>query len=854
MGEIVVKHYKRTGVNSDDKELVTEIVVDSSDTSRFLQRVEESRLTRPCFQSIDLRGRVAGECYRYAFNDRVHYLDEISFQLFEQGLRTYKGVYTVGTFEAIMSAAQASRGQQSDPGQSARRPVRTRQRHTERGGAAAPGPVDGNSQAVKVQTDESAARVANPTLLPMGYFRKRSHPRLQYDCAVLVQQGDIRVNGTTCDISVCGARVSIKGLTAFKQDQEVLLSYPGLANDAGPIDVNHIAYRIISCDQGDEDTELCLHRSDSDTNTGFSTFLAGFIERYRRKYKLDVDDEYQSLLSWYYERIYAQSATQIPFFIEQGDGTDLRVQALAMSEGNLQLARFFCNDADNYNFTPVCLPHRLQRLQHGGAFFLVMYRQRGKQDQSMRIHSAADFELHSDKVFQAMINYAVRQAEHCVVKVQASQLPAVYLSGQKLKEVSQRLRIKSETQMDSLHDRLQRLRSVGCIIDVTADFKRLMMNATESSPTAAELAAWVGSEQRCLVTGAVKKKLTIPPEDMRPELIRFGYVERRREDRYLAETRVHVSIGGTVYQGLSKDISTRGMRIQLQKHREVKKGIAVTVGLVSLQAKKPGTNLMNIPYRVVRAASQQEGTVLMLERISGGKCAGLDEFFVELINRNRHKLAVDIGDIWAATTSRVYEALLAGNTPNVPFFLARNNEGGAHLQFVGIVEAGGPLLNYFSTPGGFDFRCLNERRVVTTIYNAIQILLRRSRNSDDKPTPFELDMYLHKTFDESTGETLIHAASDLDFDTDAQRELFLANLTGYPDWRCIRIVATFTQSLEAEALEKMVATLRPQSKHRAIKLSDLAHSLVGCGELIDISKEWAWLRARGDNTANLYRP
>ncbi|MGW8311581.1 MAG: hypothetical protein ACWGNB_11025, partial [Thiogranum sp.] len=105
MGEIVVKHFKRAGISSDSKELVSEVVVDNSDTGRFLQRMEESRLTRPCFQTIDMRGRVAGECRRYAFNDRIHYLDDVSFQLFEQGLQNNNGVYTVGTFEAIMGRA-----------------------------------------------------------------------------------------------------------------------------------------------------------------------------------------------------------------------------------------------------------------------------------------------------------------------------------------------------------------------------------------------------------------------------------------------------------------------------------------------------------------------------------------------------------------------------------------------------------------------------------------------------------------------------------------------------------------------------------------------------------------------------
>jgi hypothetical protein len=132
MGEIVVKHFKRSNANSDAKELITEIVVENSDTGRFMRRMEESRLTRPCFQTIDMRGRVAGECRRYAFNDRVHYLDDISFQMFEQGLRDYNGVYTVGTFEAIMGGAHTLQAQLQAREEAERRREEIERRRLER--------------------------------------------------------------------------------------------------------------------------------------------------------------------------------------------------------------------------------------------------------------------------------------------------------------------------------------------------------------------------------------------------------------------------------------------------------------------------------------------------------------------------------------------------------------------------------------------------------------------------------------------------------------------------------------------------------------------------------------------------
>jgi len=842
MGEIVVKHFRRSSVSSDEKELITEIVVESSDTGRFLQRLEESRLTRPCFQTIDMRGRVAGECRPYAFNDRVHYLDDISFQMFEQGLQEHNGVYTVGTFEAIVGGPHTIQAQEYAREEAERRRQEIEKRRLERARAAALERAGSDDSAPGGQEMVAVAPVDNPEILPLGYFRKREHPRLQYACSVTLQRGNIKSSGITRDISVCGLQVRIKGLTTFKVGQEIQVSLPGLQDEAGKVDVTRIVYSIVAIDERGAETALCLRRPSLEKPKGFSEFIEDLVERHERKYKLDVDDEYQSVLSWYYERCYAQGATQIPFFVERDDAGELRVQAVAMSEGNLHLARFFCTDSDNYNFTPICLPHRLQYLEQNGAFVLAMYRQRGAGDQCMRIHSAADFEFASDDAFHAFARYAMQQSEHSIVKVHISRVPAATVSDKKLDEVSQRLQYKSESQMIELRERLRRLHCVGYIADVMQVYQGILVESGKSAGVSEELAAWVGTERRGLADAAVLDKATVAPENLRPELVRFGYVERRREDRYLAETKVDVKIGGRSYPGMSKDISTRGMRIELEEPVDIKPGTTIKVGLVSLQQKKSSTNLMDIPYRVVHTRKDQGGTVLMLERVLGSSREGLKEFFVELITKNQHKLGVDIGDIWGATASRVYEALLAMNAPTLPFFLGRNTEGGAHLQFVGVPESESPLLEFFRTAAGHDFRCLNESRVVTALYDAVQILSRQSKAAKERPTPFDIDFYLYREYDEFTGETFVLAATELDFASDAARQAFLKKLPEYQDWRYLKIVATFLQPLDEKVFDKMLDSVRTQSKHRAIKLSDLVHSLVGYGELIDLTAQWAALR------------
>lgn len=836
MGEIVVKHFKRVSAGSDAKELVTEIVVETSDTGQFLQRLEESRLTRPCFQTIDMRARVAGECHLYAFNDRIHYLDDISFQMFEQGLHDNNGVYTVGTFEAIVGGDHTLQAQSSAREAAQRRRAEIEQRRLERAQARARELAGDNGRPGM----PAPPLVENPDILPLGYFRKRTYQRLQYACPVTLERGNICTEGVTHDISVSGLRVTIRGLTTFAPGQHIQVRFRARGPDTDELPRSRITYRIVSIEPRGDETTLRLSRPDLKTPAGVSQLLESLVETYQGKYKLDVEDEYQSILSWVYERSSAQSVTQLPLFIEQGDSDGLRVQAVAMSEGNAHLARFFCTDADSYDFTPLCLPQRLQQLNEARSYLLAMYRRQGDRDRCRRIYSLADAECASPEDFFRFAAWVLQQQDHCIVKVFVSTVPAVPVADKKIDEVSRTLQRKSDSQPDVLRDRLSRLRLVACVVDVTQTFRA---GLGDSPSIDADWPVWVGNECRSGGTDSVRESLSLPVEQLQPELIRFGYAERRREDRYLAETRVEVRFGGGVFKGMSKDISSRGIRILLEECIGARKGVTVKVGLVSLQQKKAVTNLMDIPYRIVNSRDTDAGTELMMERILGGKHEGLKEFFAELIAKNQHKLAIDIGDIWGATIARTYESLLAANLPGVVFFLGRNDAGGAHLQFLGVPEAPGSLMDFFRTPDGLDLRWLNEPRLVTGLFDAVQILLRHTRDAGAAPAPFELEVYVYKEFDTVSGATFIQAASELDFVSAERREAFLARLGDYEDWRCIKLTAAFAQPLDDKALEVLVQSVRTHARHRAIRLSDLVHSLVGYGELVDITPEWKALRA-----------
>ena len=60
---------------------------DASDVEQFFNWINKTKHLKPCYQSIDMRGKVSAPCSRFMMNERVHYLDQKSFGIF-QALRS----------------------------------------------------------------------------------------------------------------------------------------------------------------------------------------------------------------------------------------------------------------------------------------------------------------------------------------------------------------------------------------------------------------------------------------------------------------------------------------------------------------------------------------------------------------------------------------------------------------------------------------------------------------------------------------------------------------------------------------------------------------------------------------------
>jgi len=819
--------------------MVTEIVTADSETGQFLQRMEEQRLAKPCFLNIDMRGKVPGDCRRHAHNNRTFHLDDASYRLFQEGLAKYEGVYTVGVYEAIINGEHTNKAIRERE-ERAQRALQQQQHvlttSTPRTSAA---PAEQGAHDTG-QAEELTYTLYNPDTVCFGYYQRRREPRLRYVTGVEVTIDDMPHSAKTRDISAKGLRIYIKGSGSASVGQTVSITFTDFLEHEQSADIfSTVQYIIVGYKQKPTEFYLRLELKPGQNTAPLQSYLGEFVEKNQQKYKFDVEDLYAEIAARLYEKIYIETTPYIPFFIGRNKDGELYIQIIALTDGNQPLASFFQNDVDSYDFRPLCMPYRLEHLVDNSEMLLAMYRHKEGSDYQLCSH--ADIDVTDDGDLAELIQFALTHQEYCVAKVIVHKIHEDYVNKEAIESITARLAEKSQTEADLLRNQINELVAVGMLYDITETVSSPVhkLTAVADAPSQSDTVAYRTAKlQQRINDGEV---LVPRPEQqcIRPVTVRFGYVERRREDRYLVETRIAAATERGRLGGTTIDISTRGLRVNLESRADVHVGEELTIHLVSLQKKRPDVNLKKILYRVA-GKPPAPSTVLMLERLPNRNDSTLDAFFLEVITKNRHKLTVDTEDIRTATTSLIYGGLLAQNVTSVPFFVAKGDSGAPVIQCVAITEQPCDLARFLMLRGGdYYFTMITSPHILQPVYQAMNESRREVDAGGSRTPPCEMEIYMYKTLDAASGSHVITSKSSLEFSSDAQRRQFIAEAMTHEEYRFVKLTISHALDINDSEVDVMVDIVRENSRYRASQLCSELEHVVGLGEMIDVTQQIA---------------
>lgn len=845
MSEIEVKHYKRLHKGEREKGLVTERVTADSETALFLQELEAKRRTRACQLTIDMRGKVPGECRGYLINNKVFYLDDISLAILNKGLKENYRQFTVETYEAIVNGAHTNRAirlEQQRKSEISGQPV-TR--------SSGNGSVPGNGS--DVETAESSASKNQgprycPEVLLSGYYKKRRQERIQYVTGVTLVIDGRSYSAKTRDLSLSGIQVYLKGAYKFQEGQSLRLSFMDVQEAFGIDGLKDMPYKIINVADKSIEVTLRLVRTPDPQEAALSSQMQQLVGRLSKKYKCDVEDDLLSVNACIHERLYTDNVTHIPLFYSRDAAGNVHLKRVGVTDRNQSLMDFFTSGKRGCDFSALALPNRIAHLlgadstAAGGSreLLLVLYR---NDNEDGAIHSATDIEIGDAVSLRAFMRHAMVHEHYRMLKISVINMRKP--SEEKIALRARRLLDKSAQDMALIKEDFDALFGFGMAVDVTDEIVRGIRLLDQKAVTLdgvyvlKGLSDWVGSERKAPDTGATLEKLSAPV-DVRPDTVKFGYLERRREERYQLQTQIDIAIKGGQLKGVTQDISVRGLQavIAMDNIPELQIGDIVKVHYVGLQSKVGGSvKLDNIEYRVANIVSGKK-VRLMLERVIKREQEELNTFFVDLINRNRHKLPVDIEETLYAARSRVHESILADNLINIPFFMAKDDEGSIIIQKIALNDEPCRLSDFFRLPdGSYDFSPLIETKRVYYLHDGLSLIARKESIDGRAEDSIEAYIYMYREPAQPGRPSVLRSLANYEMSEDVTREQFLREAIKSGDYCFIKISATPISEMHNIEVDAVIDGIRENSRHRAAKLKEGFQRIVAQGELIDVTAQ-----------------
>ena len=819
MPETYVRHYKRGAFTARPKELVTEVVTPESNTGRFLDRMDQDRQSRPCSRTIDMRGKVQGECSRYVIQNRVHYLSETCLAILVEGLQTCNGVLTNQTYEKIVNGTHTNR---------AFRKAEEIKRSKEEAESKSKGDkipetsLDQELDPSEVQEDLSG----EPVTVALGHHQQRREPRLLFVTKVQMDTEGQSLEGRTQDLSASGLKLLFGEHVELSPDQPVQIAFHDLAERAGaePEEFQSISYRVCAC--GTEtapNTSVCLEILDYAGAAQVKKLLATFVDKNERKYKLDIEDLYAEASATLYDTLYALNTPQVPIFIARSDHGAYRAAAIGRTFGNLPLAKFFQGNDGKYDFGPLCIPERLEALMERGQTLVALCRE--TVDGSEQILSRAEID-HTEGDFWQFSRHASTREHHRFCMMSVREIPVV-----------DNLRPLTATTLDRLTEQLKALSAIVMVHDVS-DLVQLALGQTGSSSRASgdhsSHGCWIG-----MTKGTLGQEC--PPHDgddqqsLEPDNIHFDYVERRSEDRYRARTSVSVSLAKTEHQGVTRDISIMGLCVELEAPGDVKVGDVVSIHFQALQKQRRRLNLKSVPYKIM-STENQDGTVLRLMRRVFDRNAGdIRAFLQDMIEFNRGKFPVDAIDVRNAALACRYSDILAENLQSLPVFLSRDDDYLLQVSAVGIPDSSCKLARHFEDQHGrIRLAFLNDPVVRQRLHEWLAHCTGEQAASHQNEGSVEI--YVYRTQQPDGARSQLHCATSLQLQTPAQRKAYIREAIQHEDHCFVKLIVAPRSSAPLVAMEPVLSQLRGHRKHRAAQLSKDIDGIVAVGEILDLTE------------------
>ena len=770
-------------------------------TEKFLLKMELKRRASPCNRLIDLRGLVDAQCQFFEHEGRVHFFDELALQVFQENIKSY-GRYTFGVYDAVNQTKNNCRVVDD----------------TKENNAA----VTGSQVKAVFQKLNYPAKIHR-----LGQYYNRQEERMNFVTRLIFISEDKQViDAKTSDLSVHGCKFKINSETKIKVGQRIYLRFIGLENEFTFAEDFKLMYQVCNIYHHNASQFIGVERLHQQVDDSFSQFLTDFIQRNKRRYKINVDNTINAISTRVLEQFVLPKLNELPVFIEQSERGLLPRYALT-THNNQGVFQYWQDE--NKRSTLHCLMKK-QRIDYLAStdlqsktqsktllVFSFLHHNNGK----CFFYTADEQELKTDaELGRKFLGFAASKSSFAVTQLHYSAVTPAdaespFTVANTLAESAASFNLPLSEDVSSLFDSL-----TGIIVanDITheqliSDYQRLVFEPLDKS-----LLKIFGHKR-------LKQHSVV-------DSIGINYNEQRKEPRFKYKTTISVERQGTHLAGISKNFSTSGINIDLDSPTRLKKGDIVYVSLVSLQKITSEFDLRQLPYEVIQV-DKKRTTISLKVYIKEHQHLGRT-FFKLLIDKNKDKLTPD-----------QYIQLIPGLSTAL-----RNTYVNTFLNLALIIQTSGSRYKVESITSSTEetqlltqMRQLNDQPDYVNLYpllNNLQVSnllyggLQKMHINDQPLTDF-LYIAINEDITNLASTVTTKLASELG--SLAIKEMFISWALKHGRFFCIQTKLSRTNEPDMKYLDPELSYISSFYIHKGKKIEQNMSSVSGVVQLIDVTKE-----------------
>ncbi|MGR5131291.1 PilZ domain-containing protein [Vibrio alfacsensis] len=608
---------------SDDFDFVLGQLTESEPPStKILVKMELNRVMAPCKKSIDLRGRVNGECRQYLLDGIPHWLDDVAFNAYHKNIEKFGG-YTEGMWEALLNT---------------RNSFRVLNKHS------------GKNEFPSL-TDPKSPFLAEPVHL--GYDLKRQEKRLKVQSQVeIIRSNGQILHGLSIDLSCSGAKFKVPSAFKYSLGEVLQVTFTEFANKSQVIGIEKaLTYRVLAVDDCYENNAVRYLRTIRLTETNIvAQVIDEALNSATKRARHDNQDKIIRSRTRGYEHIALKHTSNLPLFFE---GSELKLAML--TENNQKLWQYWHDERNQQVFGSLFHEQRMASLITPGV--------KG----TTNVIYSFTHEHENKTYFYSMLRPEASREQRQLFWHLGAKRPSWRAFRLSIFELSEQEKHDLAAFSTELADSSHSLTHIGILQEI-ADQESGQDYLLTEKPRLPANTLNVFRHPRKIIGS--------------PKGIYFDAKSRRKEPRYRFKTPLIFKYDTIKTAGFTADISKRGLNIRLDEPALLRSGQEVLINFRELQLYDKKLPLSAVPYRVVRVSPDGLNVQLMIDEYS--KTMRVIAFLNSIIEHNQDKLIPQKEVLPNHALLERLHSLLLSRILSTPIFIGKSTASSVSTPVIGV--------------------------------------------------------------------------------------------------------------------------------------------------------------------------